>query len=186
MVPEDFESPPDPRVRVLAWIVVVMLVLGFGACISEGADAPEDPRLPQAREFPGFGEVAIRIEPAPNQLRCALLASTEAQRTRGLMEVRDLKGYVGMVFRFSGQSQAGFHMRNTPLPLSIAWFGADGTFVSAADMAPCEAGTADCPVYSASGPYRYALEVPFGQLPALGIGPGTKLVLAPTTCPDRT
>jgi uncharacterized membrane protein (UPF0127 family) len=38
-------------------------------------------------------------------------------------------------------------------------------------------------VYSASGPFRYAIEVPFGQLPALGIGPGTKLVLQAAECP---
>lgn len=183
MVPQDFESPADPRIRVLAWVIALMLVLGFGSCIAEGADVPEDPRLLQARGFAGFGEVAFRIEPAPNQLRCALLASTEVQRARGLMEVRDLKGYAGMVFRFSAPSQAGFHMRNTPMPLSIAWFAPDGTFVSAADMAPCEAGAVDCPVYAASAPYRYAIEVPFGQLPALGIGPGTKLVLQASRCP---
>lgn len=183
MLPEDFAPPTDLRVRVLAWVVAVMIALGFGACISEGADVPADPRLPQSSEFPNFGEVAFRIEPAPNQLRCALLAATEEQRTRGLMEVRDLKGYAGMLFRFSGPSQAGFHMRNTPMALSIAWFGADGTFVSAADMAPCEENNPNCPVYSASGPFRYALEVPFGQLPALGIGPGTKLVLRPEDCP---
>jgi uncharacterized membrane protein (UPF0127 family) len=183
VVPEDFRSPADPRLRVLAWVVAVMLVLGFGSCISEGADIPADPRLPQAREFPGFGEVAFRIEPAPNQLRCALLASTEEQRARGLMEVRDLKGYAGMVFRFASDSQAGFHMRNTPMGLSIAWFAADGTFVSAQDMAPCDADAPDCPVYSASAPFRYALEVPFGQLPALGVGQGSKLVLEATHCP---
>lgn len=185
MLPEDFAPPTDPRVRVLAWVVAVMIALGFGACISEGADMPADPRLPQSREFPNFGEVAFRIEPAPNQLRCALLAATEEQRTRGMMEVRDLKGYAGMLFRFAGPSQAGFHMRNTPMALSIAWFGADGTFVSAADMAPCEADNPSCPVYSAAGPFRYALEVPFGQLPALGIGPGSKLVLRPEPCPRR-
>ena len=49
---------------------------------------------------------------------------TDAQRRMGLMRVTDLKGYVGMVFRFPTDSQSGFHMRNTPMPLSIAWFAA--------------------------------------------------------------
>jgi uncharacterized membrane protein (UPF0127 family) len=66
------------------------------------------------------------------------------------------------------------------MPLSIAWFDAAGKFVSATDMAPCPPGTAagKCPLFSAKGPYRFALEVPQGQLPSLGIGPGTTLELA--------
>lgn len=184
MLPEDLD-PPDRRVRILGWVIALMLVLGFGACLSEGAGVPDDPRLSQAR-LDGFGEIAIRIEPAPNQLRCALLASNEQQRARGLMEVgpADIKGYVGMVFRYATDSQAAFHMRNTRMPLSIAWFDATGSFVSSTDMAPCPDAEPNCPVYGAAGPYRYALEVPQGQLPALGIGPGSKLVIAGGLCPD--
>ena len=183
MLPQDLADPTDPRIRRLWWAVTVMLVLSLGACIAKGADVPDDPVLPEARGFDGFGAVTFRIQPAPNQLRCALLASNEQQRVQGLMNVRSLKGYAGMLFRFSGDSQAGFHMRDTPMPLSIAWFNRDGGFVSAQDMAPCDSkATPTCPVYSASGPYRYALEVPFGQLPGLGIGPGSKLVLQAAAC----
>lgn len=185
MLAEDLD-PPDRRERVLRWVVAILLVVGFGACWSEGAESPEDPSLPvasgQFREF-GFGEIAIRIEPAPNELRCALLASSDRQRARGLMEVTDLGDYVGMVFRFSSDSRGGFHMRNTPMPLSIAWFDSVGTFVSAADMAPCAADAPDCPSYGPSGAYRYALEVPQGKLPELGIGAGTRLVLTSSRCP---
>lgn len=185
-MPADLD-PPDTRERALRWIVAVLLVLGFGACLAEGADSPDDPTLPTApgmfREY-GFGEVAIRIEPAPNQLLCALLASTDQQRARGLMEVTDLGEYAGMVFRFSSDSRGAFHLRNTPMPLSIAWFDSSGTFVSASDMAPCAADAPDCPSYGASAPYRYALEVPQGRLPELGVGPGAKLVLTASRCPD--
>ena len=172
MVPQDLD-PPDARQRVLTWIVAVLLVVGFGACFTTGANEPDDPRLTTAR-IAGFGEIAFRVAPQPNQLECALLAATEQQRARGLMQVEDLKGYPGMVFRFSQDSQAAFHMKNTPMPLSIAWFAADGTLVSTADMAPC-LDQGDCPVYSAAGPYRYALEVPQGQLAQLGVVPGAKL-----------
>ncbi|HET9443016.1 MAG TPA: DUF192 domain-containing protein [Acidimicrobiales bacterium] len=178
MTPEDLD-PPDPRIRRLRWVAVVLLVLGFGACLSEGANVPDDPRLVEAR-IPGFGEVALRIErdgqPSPTEL-CALLAATEQQRSRGLMQVTDLEGYVGMVFRFSGDSRAAFFMRNTPMPLSIAYFAADGTFVSSADMEPCP-DQPGCPTYGADAPYRFALEVPRGRLPELGVGPGSKLVLS--------
>lgn len=174
MLPEDLD-PPDQRQRRLAWVIALLLAVGFVACLSEGADDPDDPTIPEAR-IVGFGEIAFRIEPAPNQLECALLASNADQRAKGLTNVRDLKGYTGMVFRFASDSQAAFHMRNTPMPLSIAWFASDGSLVSTADMAPC-VGQDDCPVYSASGPYRYAVEVPQGQLPALGVVPGARLVL---------
>ncbi|HEX4979119.1 MAG TPA: DUF192 domain-containing protein, partial [Acidimicrobiales bacterium] len=166
-------DPPDPRQRVLRWIVAALLVLGFGACLSEGADSPADPTLSEGR-LESFGEVAFRIAPQPNEIECALLAATETQRARGLMEVTDLDGYPGMLFRFSQDTQAAFHMKNTPMPLSIAWFASDGSLVSAADMAPC-VDADSCPVYAASAPYRYALEVPQGQLDDLGIVQGSRL-----------
>ena len=185
MLPEDLD-PPDRRVRTLTWVVVALLAVGFGACLAKGANEPDDPQLTESR-IEGFGEIGFRIVPpetaadlTPTEL-CALLAATDDQRAQGLMRVTDLKGYPGMVFRYSSDSTGGFYMRNTPMPLSIAWFGADGNFVSSADMAPCE-DRADCPIYGAAAPYRYALEVPQGDLAALGIGPGSKLELT-GACP---
>ena len=180
MDPEDLD-PPDPRVKILKWVIVALLAVGFGACLAEGANEPADPELVESR-MAGFGEVAFSITPAPGTAamtpaqQCALLAATDEQRARGLMTVTDLRGYPGMIFRYGADSTGGYYMRNTPMPLSIAWFAADGTFVSSADMAPCEDRT-DCPTYSAAGPYRFALEVPQGQLPAFGVGPGAVLKL---------
>lgn len=183
MEPQDLEEQPDPRTRALAWVVAVLLAVGFGACIAKGADEPADPKTVESKTFPGFSEVAIRIKGADGKRLtpaevCALLAANDKQHQQGLMNVTDLKGYKGMVFRFSFDSQSGFYMKDTPMPLSIAWFDASGKFVSSADMPPCPpGGTTPCPQYYAKGNYRYALEVPLGQLPALGIGPGTTLEL---------
>ena len=187
MLPEDLD-PPDPRVRVLRWVIAGLLALGFGACIAEGANNPPDPELVESR-IDGFGEIGITITPVPGvgltpTQECALLAATEEQRAQGLMRVTDLKGYPGMVFRYDVDVTTGFYMRNTPMPLSIAWFAADGTFVSSADMAPCD-DRSDCPTYGATAPYRFALEVPQGELAALGIGPGSKLELT-GACAART
>ncbi len=186
MEPEDLD-PIDPRIRILKWVVVGLLVLGFGACMAKGANNPADPKV-QDSSFKDFGEVGFRITkagadalPSTTEM-CALLAATEQQRAQGLMKVTDLDGYPGMVFRYSGDSSGAFYMRNTPMPLSIAWFDGAGQFVSSTDMAPCE-DRSDCPVYAATGPYRYALEVPQGQLAALGIGPGSVLELT-GTCPS--
>lgn len=125
-----------------------------------------------------FESVAFTVTPAgaatPAGRWCAYLADTQQRRQRGLMETTDLKGHQGMVFRFDGDTEAQFFMRNTPMPLSIAWFAADGRYVGQADMKPCLTD-GKCPVYPAPKAYRTALEVPQGQLGSLGIGPGSTL-----------
>jgi uncharacterized membrane protein (UPF0127 family) len=156
-----------------AWLAVVavvsLLVFGCGS-----ADSHDESASGTRTAVPGFGEIAFRVDGGP--LRRALLADTPQQHSQGLMNRTDLAGYDGMLFRFSSDTTGAFYMLNTPLPLSIAWFDADGRFVSATDMEPCLDRT-DCPTYSATGPYRYALEVPQGDLPKLDIGPGSRLEL---------
>jgi uncharacterized membrane protein (UPF0127 family) len=174
------------NVRLLRWAIVALLAVGALAFVAVGANQPADPTLRPAEgqvslnrtPFGDFGEIGFRIEGgAANAaaVRCALLAETAAQQARGLMERTDIGGYDGMLFRFSADSNSSFFMKDTPLPLSIAFFDAGGQFVSTADMAPC-IHQASCPTYAAARPYRFALEVPQGALPRLGIGPGTRLV----------
>jgi uncharacterized membrane protein (UPF0127 family) len=138
------------------------------------------------RALVGFDEVAATITAADGSTCevCLLVATTEAQRRRGLMEVTeaDLGGYDGMLFRFAAEVEGGFWMRNTPLPLSIAYFDETGAFVSATDMAPC-GDSASCPGYDAAGAYRYALEVPQGELADLGVAEGSTLRLDGAPCP---
>lgn len=132
----------------------------------------------------GFGEVAFTVTPSGGSAAafCALLAETATQQARGLMGRRDLAGYDAMVFRFAEDTTSQFYMRNVPVPLSIAWFAADGRFVSSTDMAPCP-DRDGCPLYGAAGPYRFALEVLEGGLPRLGIGEGSVLKVG-GSCPS--
>lgn len=132
---------------------------------------------PARRPLPGFGEVAFRVTSAAGGTfdGVALLADNDATRSQGLMEQRDLRGYDGMVFRFPAPSDVGFYMRNTRIPLSIAYFDTTGRFVSSADMTPCPDRTRDCPSYPPAGPYLHTIEVALGDLARLGIGPGSVL-----------
>jgi uncharacterized membrane protein (UPF0127 family) len=114
--------------------------------------------------------------------RCVLVADTVELRARGLMEVQDLAGYDGMIFAFAEDTDGGFWMGNTHLPLTIAYIDANGVVITVLDMEPCPEAV-DCPSYWPDGPYRWALEVPQGGLGAFGLGPGVQLDVAslPTT-----
>lgn len=194
-------SAPDPgAVRILRWVVILLLVANGCAFVSKGANRPADPVLvepggtaaqatgptvsvPARRALAGFGEIGFRVDGAgaAATLRCALLADSPEQQAKGLMGVTDLGGYDGMIFRFATTTTGSFYMKDTPMPLSIAWFDASGRFVSLSDMQPC-LNQPTCPLYSAAGPYRYALEVPKGSLGRLSVGPGTTITFVPT-CP---
>lgn len=132
-----------------------------------------------------FGQVSATVtEPDGTKHRlCLLHAETAQQRQRGLMGVTEpmLGGCDGMAFSFPEDTTSPFWMRNTPLPLSVAYFDAQGRLVSTVDMAPC-GNYARCRLYRATGPYRYALEMPRGRLPEFGIVPGARLTLGPPAC----
>jgi uncharacterized membrane protein (UPF0127 family) len=137
-----------------------------------------DEDAPPPSSLDDFGEVAVAIGPdsGPARPTCMLEATTPAEHQRGLMTVTDpgLDGHDGMIFVYPHDSTDSYWMRNTPMPLSIAFVDVGGRIVSTADMSPCGNRT-DCPVYPAAGPYRYAIEVPRGRLARLGLGGGARI-----------
>ncbi len=91
------------------------------------------------------------------------IADTMEKRRQGLMEIDDLLDLDGMLFVFDGDTSGGFWMKNTLIPLDIAYFDVDGRFVDGFVMEPC---TADpCPIYTPDGDYRFALEMAAGTMP---------------------
>ena len=151
---------------------------------AQGAGLAEAPGPADRVIFGEFGEVAIAITAPDGSVTgwCVLLAETDAQRQRGLMEVTDLQGYAGMLFVWNTDSESSFYMRNTPTPLSIGWVDSTGQLVSTEDMAPCE-DVEGCPLYSALGPYRFALEVPQGGLDDLSLVEGSKVAVGGSCAP---
>ena len=93
------------------------------------------------------------------------VADDAAERARGLSGVEDLGGLRGMLFVYPGDVTAGFWMKDTSIPLDIAFFAADGSLVDQRSMVPCPADP--CPVYAPGRPYRCALEVPAGGFAGL-------------------
>ncbi|MDQ3973859.1 MAG: DUF192 domain-containing protein, partial [Actinomycetota bacterium] len=98
------------------------------------------------------------------------VAADAATRQRGLMGRESLPADAGMVFLFPRDGRGGFWMKDTLIPLSIAFFDAGGRVLRVLDMEPC---TADpCPVYHPGAAYRGALEVNQGFFGSVGLEEG--------------
>jgi uncharacterized membrane protein (UPF0127 family) len=107
--------------------------------------------------LPGFESVEIILD--GNSLLVAL-ADTPDRRSQGLMGVTDLGDLDGMVFVFPEPSTGRFWMKDTLIPLDIAFFATDGSLLGVREMDPC---TSDpCPNYGVEAPWQWAIEVPAG------------------------
>jgi uncharacterized membrane protein (UPF0127 family) len=100
----------------------------------------------------------------------AEVAADMATRSRGLMFRKSLAPNAGMVFIFDEVTQHCMWMKNTYIPLSVAFLDEQGTIINIENMAPQTEDT-----HCAAKPARYALEMDRGWFSARGIKPGTKL-----------
>jgi uncharacterized protein len=100
--------------------------------------------------------------------RClrVVVADTEAERERGLMNRVDLGPYDAMLFVVPSDSNGAFWMGGTEVPLDIGWYDRRGATDSTARMVPCPANVVSrCPQYHGQRSWRFALETLRGQLP---------------------
>ena len=104
----------------------------------------------------------------------AELAVTGQQQMIGMMFRKEMGANEGMLFVNPDASPRCFWMRNTLIPLSIAFIDDDGTIVNIADMQP-RSDASHC----SGKPVRFALEMRQGWFAKRGIGPGFKLRGAP-------
>ena len=81
----------------------------------------------------------------------------------------------GMIFLFEEEITGGFWMKNTLIPLSIAFVGADGEILRILDMEPCAADP--CEIYDPGVAYASALEVNQGAFASWGVEEGDLLTL---------
>ncbi|WP_228488353.1 DUF192 domain-containing protein [Caenimonas koreensis] len=104
----------------------------------------------------------------------AQVAQTGDQRMTGLMFRKEMPKHEGMLFVFEYPSQQCFWMRNTLLPLSIAFVADDGTIVNIDEMKP-QTDDSHCSLK----PVRYVLEMNTGWFARKGIKAGAKLTGEP-------
>lgn len=100
----------------------------------------------------------------------AEIAKTEESRSLGLMHRVSLPPDHGMLFVFDEAGMPCFWMKNTPLPLSIAFIDEQGVIVNIADMQPHSLDS-HCP----AGPVIYALEMQQGWFRQNQVNPGAKV-----------
>lgn len=157
----------------LSWLLIVGGMLLLGAALAAGATGGIARPLASSAQEADCGEwpyAEFDIEPRP---RLVLeLARTPEERHDGLMFREYLDWDSGMLFEFEAPTRSGFWMRNTLLPLSIAWINSDGLIVDIQDMVPL---TED--VHYPSTSYSFALEVNQGWYEVNGIGIGQRVLL---------
>ncbi len=96
------------------------------------------------------------------------LARTEAEQARGLMYRKSLPADRGMLFVYPSARQVYYWMKNTFIPLSIAFIGDDRRIINMADMPPNNSTR----TFASHGPCRYVLEVNQGWFKEHGVQPG--------------
>ncbi|MBS0465967.1 MAG: DUF192 domain-containing protein [Proteobacteria bacterium] len=100
----------------------------------------------------------------------AQVAASPQERQIGLMFRRDMPQHEGMLFVFEQPATQCFWMKNTPLPLTAAFVGDDGSIVNLADMQPLSEDS-----HCSAKPVRYVLEMNQGWFARRGIKAGSKL-----------
>ena len=128
-------------------------------CVAAVASAQDGPqKLAQVRLNAGIHNIN------------AELASTPQQREIGLMFRNAMPANDGMLFVFEQPGQQCFWMRNTLIPLSVAFIGDDGSVVNIDDMKP---QTLDS--HCSAKPVRFVLEMNEGWFAKRGIRAGSRL-----------
>ncbi|MBF2053808.1 MAG: DUF192 domain-containing protein [Candidatus Sericytochromatia bacterium] len=152
----------------IRWGLALCLAMSVsGACTIAYSD--ESPAQPLATASPAVMMHALQLGAA--ELKVELACTPEAQQ-RGLMFREALPEDQGMLFVFAEEQTLSFWMKNTSLPLSIAYIDAAGEIIDIQELTPFD----ETPRPSAR-PARYALEVNQGWFKRHDIQPGQRILL---------
>jgi uncharacterized membrane protein (UPF0127 family) len=147
-----------PRLR--AGVLAALLGAGATLAAAQGQGLPQN--LPTVTLAAGMHQIQ------------AMVANTPEQRQIGLMHRKQMAQHEGMLFIFDAPATQCFWMRNTLLPLAIAFVADDGTVVNTDEMKP-QTDDSHC----SAKPVRYVLEMNQGWFDKKGVKPGFKLAGPP-------
>lgn len=100
----------------------------------------------------------------------AEVAATPELRSQGLMHRKSMGVNQGMLFAFDHKDRYCMWMRNTLIPLSVAFLSEDGSIINIEDMQPQTENN-----HCASAPAAFALEMNLGWFAQKGLKPGAKI-----------
>lgn len=151
--------------KTRGWLQQGMIVfLGFFAATGVLAQDGPQPRLPTIKLTAGMYVIQAEV------------AQTSSEQAIGLMYRQTMGVNEGMLFIYDSLKIHCFWMRNTLLPLTIAFIADDGSIVNLKDMQP-RTETSHC----SAKPVRYALEMNQGWFDNRGLKPGFRLRGVPFT-----
>jgi uncharacterized membrane protein (UPF0127 family) len=151
--------------KTAAAVILSLVALACtGNKAASGEEGPTGPNPRLATAELSVGGVTIQAE----------LARTSAERERGLMFRTSLKEGEGMLFVFEADQRLAFWMKNTAIPLSLAYLSSDGTIREILDLEPHSLD-----IRNSERSVRYALEVPRGWFGKAGIRVGDRVAIPP-------
>lgn len=154
------------RITVLSALLAIPVLAGCGEAGGTSGGVSTDQPVP----------IVVGQEVRTAQIRIggievtAEIADNEELRAKGLMNRDSLAENHGMLFVYGAAQVRSFWMRNTRIPLDIAFIDANGVIINIEQMEP----QSDENYYS-QGPMMYALEMDQGWFEANGVGPGDRL-----------
>ncbi len=164
---------------------LAIIVLGIFAAACNGSEGPAETSGSSSSGLTGspsptatFGQrAAALIDTEEGSVLFEVeMARTDEEKEIGLMGRESLPEDRGMAFVFFQPTTGGFWMKDTLIPLSIAFIGSDGIIQEIMDMEPCV--EENCPIYTPAEPYALALEVNRGAFDRAGVDPGDRVTIS--------
>jgi uncharacterized membrane protein (UPF0127 family) len=159
-------STPNNAMKAsrLSCLILALTMLASCSARAEGSPDISKPNPPLETVAIESGGTRLLVE----------LAVTEQERNRGLMYRKTLEDGKGMLFVFEYDQKLAFWMKNTSLPLSLAYLGSDGSILQILDLVPFSLEGR-----SSTRSARYALEVPQGWFDRAGLKVGDRFAIPP-------
>ena len=184
---KDSKTSRSGGISLLALLAGPVLLLGLAGCDQTSAQTPrqsgQDPATrPATKPTTMRAEDGARPrEGEPQQLRTVQMqlgnqkfvlqvADTDEERMYGLMFRKELAPDEGMIFVYPSDNWRSFWMKNTFIPLDIAFVNERGMVVNVEQMAAHDLNNTE-----STAPAKYAIELPLGAALRAGLKPGMSL-----------
>jgi hypothetical protein len=176
-------TEPKMRIQIAFPALLFVFLLFIAGCGGKQSSTPEEDGPATTAPVQTTAEVTQNtiVASAPDESTTITIVGANGERTeveveiaddtaeqrRGLMERTELAENAGMLFVFDREEPRSFWMRNTLVPLSIAYIASDGRIVDIQDMQPLDETS-----HPSAEPAQYALEVNQGFFAERGIEVG--------------